>query len=84
MWIRRDCVWENLSLRGLFFSGENLAVDEEVHLRLFAAHRLEADGTVRHCDGRGAGTEFRGLSEERSRLIHEFIDEFIPGEMLVR
>jgi hypothetical protein len=40
--------------------------------------------TVRHGDARGAGIEFRGLSEEQSRLIPEFIAEFTPGEMLAR
>jgi len=68
----------------LFLSGENLAVDDLVHLRLLGAHRLEADGIVRRCDARGAGIDFRGLSEEQSRLIYEFIAEFTPGEMLAR
>jgi len=36
----------------------------------------------RHCNARGAGIEFRGLSEEQSRLIHESIAEFTPEEML--
>jgi hypothetical protein len=31
---------------------------------------------------RGAGIEFRGLSEEQSRPVYEFIADFTPGAML--
>jgi hypothetical protein len=55
-----------------------------VHLPLFGAHRLEADGIVCHCDVRGAGIEFRGLSEEQSHHGYEFIADFTPGQMLAR
>ena len=81
-WIQRDCVRGNLSLRGLFLSSEHLPVDGVVHLTVFGAHRVKADGIVRHCDARGAGIEFRGLSEEQSRLLYEFITDFTPGAML--
>jgi hypothetical protein len=59
-------------------------VDGVVHLTPFSAHHLEADGIVRHCDAKGAGIEFRGWSEEQSRLLYEFVAVFTPGEMLAR
>ena len=37
---------------------------------------------VRCCNARDVGIEFQGMSEEQSRLTHEFIAEFTPGEML--
>jgi hypothetical protein len=83
-WIYRDGVRGNLSLRGLFLASEHLSVDGVVHLPLFGAHRLEADGIVCHCDARGAGIEFRGLSEEQSHHVYEFIADFTPGQMLAR
>jgi hypothetical protein len=82
-WPQRGCVRGNLSLRKLFLSSEHLPVDGVVHLTLFSTHHLETGGIVRHCDARSAGIEFRGLSEEQSRLF-EFIADFTPGEMLTR
>jgi hypothetical protein len=49
---------------------------------LFGAYRLEDDCIARRSDAPGAGIEFRGWREEQSPLIHEFIVEFTPGEML--
>ncbi len=66
----------------MFLTGEILAVDDVVYLMLFRTHRLEADDIVRRSSARGEGIEFRGLREEQSRLTHEFIAEFTPGEML--